>query len=110
MNNHDDEQMHKPNTPPKRNLFSILPKMISLIPTEGECSLKRDLQKQLEKAAFTAPENIYNIWVNVQNIITYRFKNYTDQSSLPEWCSQLLDIWTDRENQSNSHRPCIQSI
>ena len=55
---------------PKRNLFTILPKMISLIPIESEYIFKNDLDKQLEKAAFTAPENIYNIWLNVQNIIT----------------------------------------
>jgi hypothetical protein len=82
---------------PKRNLFTILPKMISLIPIESEYSFKSDLDKQLEKAAFTAPENIYNIWLNVQNIITERFKYSKDYHSLPEWSIQLLDIWTNKQ-------------
>ena len=97
MNNQDDEKMDKPHTPPKRNLFVILPKMISLIPAESEYNFKQDLEKQIEKAAFTAPENIYNIWVNVQDIITRRFQNYKDESKLDEWSIQLLDIWTNKQ-------------
>lgn len=85
---------------PKRNLFIILPKMISLIPIESEYILKNNLDKQLEKAAFTAPENIYNIWLNVQNIITERFKYSKDYHSLPEWSIELLDIWTNKQKSS----------
>ena len=103
MNNDNDRNDNlnneKNKTQPKRSLYIILPKMISLIPKERENSFKEDLEKQLEKAAFTAPENIYNIWVNIQNIITNRFQNHKDVSKLDEWSIQLLDIWTDKENQ-----------
>jgi hypothetical protein len=96
--NHNNKNVEKIKTPPKRSLFIILPKMISLIPKESENSFKDALEKQLEKAAFTAPENIYNIWVNVQDIITNRFQNHKDVSKLDEWSIQLLDIWTNKEN------------
>ena len=97
MNNDNNETISKTPSPPKRNVFVILPKMISLIPEETDYNFKYELDKQLENASFTAPENIYNIWVNVQSIITRRFKKYEDESMLPEWSIQLLEIWTNRQ-------------
>jgi len=102
MNNHDDKKIVKPHTSQKRNLFNILPKMINLIPVEQEYAFKSELEKQLENAAFTAPENVYYIWINVQSIITNRFQNYEDQSKLPLWCKELLDIWTDKKYQATN--------
>jgi|688.fasta_scaffold1548849_2 hypothetical protein len=102
MNNEKEETIPNSYSPPKRNLFIILPKMISLIPEETEYNFKDELEKQLENAAFTAPENIYNIWVNVQSIITRRFKKYEDKSKLQEWSIQLLDIWTNKQGQQNN--------
>ena len=101
MNNHDDEKNDKPHTSPKRNLFIILPKMINLVPVEQEYIFKSELEKILEKAAFTAPENIYYIWINVQSIITNRFQYYEDQTKLPLWCKELLDIWTDKKKSND---------
>jgi len=87
-------QEHKP---PKRNLLMILHNMIRVIPDKGEENLKSDLEYELNRASFTPPENMYSIWLNVQNIITERFKTHHDTTNLPEWCSLLVDIWTDRK-------------
>ena len=103
MSVYNNEMIHDSHQPPKRNLFIILPKMINLIP-DNQDNFKSELKYQLEKAAFTAPENIFNIWINVQNIITKQFINYEDQTKLPIWSKDLLDIWTDKKNQqTNSH-------
>jgi hypothetical protein len=99
MTTDNKETIHHIYSQPKRNLFTLLPKMINLIPVEQDNDFKLELEKQLENAAFTAPENIYYIWVNVQSIITNRFKNYEDHSTLPSWSKLLLDIWTDKKNQ-----------
>jgi hypothetical protein len=97
MNNDNIETISNTPSPPKRNLFVILPKMISLIPEETDYNFKYELDKQLQSACFTAPENIFNIWVNVQNIITRRFKSYENENMIPEWSSQLLEIWTNKK-------------
>ena len=78
---------------PKRNLFKVLSNMISVIPTNGEDEFKYQLESQMEKWLFTAPENIHSIWCNVQYIINERFRA---KSILPEWSKSLLDIWMDK--------------
>jgi hypothetical protein len=82
---------------PRRNIISVISQMVLVIPDKGEENFKSDLEKQIEKASYTAPENTYTIWENVQSIITYRFKDYTDKTNLPEWCVLLIDIWTDHK-------------
>jgi hypothetical protein len=82
---------------PRRNIISVLSQMVMVIPNEGEENFKDDLEKQIEKASYTAPENIYTIWENVQDIVTNRFKEYIDKSKLPDWSLLLIDIWTDRK-------------
>ena len=82
---------------PKRNLLALLTNIISLIPNEGEEYFKSELEYALNRAAFTPPENMYSIWMNVQNVINNRFKHHKDTTNLPEWCSLLVDIWTDRK-------------
>lgn len=72
--------------------------MIQVIPNKSEENFRRDLEKQLEKASYTAPENMYSIWVNVQDIITERFKTCSDTSTLPDWAVLLVDIWTNRKS------------
>jgi hypothetical protein len=84
--------------PFKRNLLIILSNMIQVIPNKSEENFRRDLEKQLEKASYTAPENMYSIWVNVQDIITERFKTCSDTSTLPDWAVLLVDIWTNRKS------------
>ena len=79
---------------PKRNLSTVLSHMIRVIPTNGEeDDFKNQLESQLEKLLFTAPENIHNIWCNVQYIINERFKA---TSIIPEWSNSLLDTWMDK--------------
>jgi hypothetical protein len=82
---------------PRRNIISVLTQMVLVIPDEGDENFKSELEKQIEKASYTAPENTYTIWENVQGIITHRFKDYIDKTNLPEWCVLLIDIWTDRK-------------
>ena len=97
MNNDNPNSPVSQEPKPKRNLLVILPNMISLIPNEGEENLKSDLEYVLNRAAFTPPENMYSIWMNAQDVINKRFKYHKDTSDLPEWCSLLVDIWTDRK-------------
>jgi len=79
-----------------RNILIVLDNMIRVIPDEeGEENFKSDLERQLTKASYVAPENVYTVWQNVQNIITNRFNAHNDKSTLPQWCVLLLDIWTD---------------
>jgi hypothetical protein len=81
-----------------RNILTVLNNMIHVIPDEkGEENFKSDLERQLTKASYVAPENVYTIWRNVQNIITDRFNTHSDKSTLPQWCVLLLDIWTDNK-------------
>lgn len=80
-----------------RNILIVLDNMIRVIPDECEENFKRDLERQLTKASYTAPENVYTIWQNVQYIITDRFNAHSDKSTLPQWCVLLLDIWTDNK-------------
>jgi hypothetical protein len=84
--------------PVERNIFTILDRMIQVIPNEGEEHFKCDLEHQMEKAAYTPPENIYAIWRNVQYIITERFKTHYDKSTLPQWSVSFIAIWTDTKN------------
>jgi hypothetical protein len=97
MQNSSSSEIQSTNKKPRRNIISVLNQIVLVIPNEGEENFKNDLDKQLEKASYTAPENIYTIWENVQDIITHRFKDYTDKSKLPEWSLLLIDIWTDRK-------------
>ena len=81
-----------------RNILTVLDNMIRVIPDEcEEENFKRDLERQLTKASYIAPENVYTVWQNVQNIITNRFNAHNDKSTLPQWCILLLDIWTDNK-------------
>jgi hypothetical protein len=84
----------------ERNIFTVLENMIRVIPLNEDDNFKYDLNHQLEKAAYTPPENMYAIWKNVQSIITARFKGHSDTSSLPQWCILLLDIWTNKKKDS----------
>lgn len=80
-----------------RNISTVLDNMIRVIPDEeGEENFKSDLEQQLTKAAYIAPENVHFVWRNVQSIITDRF-NAHNKSTLPKWCILLLDIWTDNK-------------
>ena len=97
MNTYNQESITT-KKPFKRNLLSILSNMIQVIPNKLEENFRRDLEKQLEKASYTAPENMYSIWVNVQDIITERFKTCSDTSALPDWAVLLVDIWTNRKS------------
>jgi len=97
MNNDNLNSSVSPAPKPKRNLLAILTSMISIIPNEGEDNFKSDLEYALNQAAFTPPENMYSIWMNAQNVINNRFKQHKDTTNLPEWCSLLVDIWTDRK-------------
>lgn len=81
---------------PRRNILLILPEMIKLIPKE-ESNLKSELENQLVRASFTAPENIFNIWLNVQDIISSHFNKYDNQHILPEWSNKLINIWTNKK-------------
>jgi hypothetical protein len=81
-----------------RNILIVLDNMIRVIPDEkGEENFKSDLERQLTKAAYIAPENVHTVWRNVQNIITDRFNAHSDKSTLPQWCVSLLDIWTNNK-------------
>lgn len=97
MNTYNQESITT-KKPFKRNLLTILSNMILVIPNKSEENFRRDLEKQLEKASYTAPENMYSIWVNVQDIITERFKTCSDTSTLPDWAVLLVDIWTNRKS------------
>ena len=81
-----------------RNILIVLDNMIRVIPYVcEEENFKRDLERQLNKASYVAPENVYTVWRNVQYIITDRFNAHNDKSTLPKWCELLLDIWTDNK-------------
>ena len=101
MSNNQDAPVTKevpvPTKKPARNILIVLHSMIRVIPDECEENFKRDLERQLTKASYIAPENVYTVWRNVQNIITNRFNAYNDKSTLPKWCELLLDIWTDNK-------------
>jgi hypothetical protein len=79
-----------------RNLIQILDKIIKILPERGEEKMRSDLEGELKSASYTAPENMHIKWNNVQKIITEKFKNHTDISSLPEWGVMLIEIWTDK--------------
>jgi len=81
----------------RRNILIVLDNMIRVIPDECEENFKSDLERQLSKASYVAPENVYTVWQSVQNIITDRFNAHSDKSTLPQWCVLLLDIWTDNK-------------
>jgi hypothetical protein len=97
MQNMSSSEIQSTIKKPRRNIISVISQMVLVIPDIGEENFKSDLDKQMEKASYTAPENTYTIWENVQDIITHRFKDYTDKTNLPEWCVLLVDIWTDRK-------------
>jgi hypothetical protein len=83
----------------QRNLLHVLSRMIQTIPSDaavGETRLINDLKRQLDIASYTPPENMYVIWQSVQNIISERFKSYSDISTLPQWGVTLIQIWTDK--------------
>jgi hypothetical protein len=82
-----------------RNLIEVLVKMIKVLPEDGEEQMKKELEEELERVAFTAPENIYMKWKNVQRIITERFKNHVEITTLPEWGVQLIEIWTNKKKE-----------
>ena len=82
--------------PIERNILTILERMIQAIPDEGEEHFKCDLEHQLEKAAYIAPENICAVWQNVQYIISDKFKGHRDTSTLPQWSVLLIAIWTNK--------------
>ena len=85
----------------RRNILIVLDNMIRVIPyVREEENFKSDLERQLTKASYVAPENVYTVWRNVQNIITNRFNAHNDKSTLPKWCELLLDIWTDNKTVS----------
>ena len=102
MSNNQDAPVTKevpvPTKKPARNILIVLHSMIRVIP-DDECEeiFKRDLERQLTKGSYVAPENVYTVWRNVQNIITDRFNAHSDKSTLPKWCELLLDIWTDNK-------------
>ena len=79
-----------------RNLIEVIVKMIKVLPEEGEEQMKKELEEELERVAFTAPENIYMKWKNVQRIVTERFKKHVDITTLPEWGVKMIEIWTDK--------------
>lgn len=87
------EEKLSPTKKPARNILTLLDNMIRVIPDESEENFKSDLERQLNKASYIAPENVYTIWQNVQIIITDRFNAHSDKSTLPKWCVLLLDIW-----------------
>ncbi len=97
MQNSSSSEIQSTTKKSRRNIISVLNQMVLAIPNEGEENFKNELEKQMEKSSYTAPENIYTIWENVQDIITHRFKDYIDKSNLPEWSLLLIDIWTDRK-------------
>ena len=101
MSNNQDAPVTKevpvPTKKPARNILIVLHSMICVIPDECEENFKRDLERQLTKGSYVAPENVYTVWRNVQNIITNRFNAHNDKSTLPKWCELLLDIWTDNK-------------
>jgi hypothetical protein len=91
-----------------RNILMVLDNMIRVIPDEkGEENFKSDLERQLTKASYIAPENVYTVWQNVQNIITNRFNAHSDKSTLPQWCGLLLDIWVGG---GDKHPPTTPSV
>ena len=94
-NNQNRSITEEPTKKPARNILMVLDNMIRVIPDEGEENFKSDLERQLTKASYVAPENVFTVWRNVQNIITDRFNAHNDKSTLPQWCGLLLDIWTD---------------
>ena len=90
-----------------RNILIVLDKMIRVIPyVREEENFKSDLERQLNKAPYVAPENVHTIWRNVQNIITDRFNAHNDKSTLPQWCVLLLDIWVG----GDKHPPTTPSV
>ena len=90
-----------------RNILTVLDNMIRVIPDEcEEENFKRDLERQLNKASYVAPENVYTVWRNVQYIITDRFNAHNDKSTLPQWCVLLLDIWVG----GDKHPPTTPSV
>ena len=101
MSNNQDgpvtEEVPVPTKKPARNILIVLDNMIRVIPDECEENFKSDLERQLTKASYVAPENVFTVWRNVQNIITDRFNAHNDKSTLPKWCELLLDIWTDNK-------------
>ena len=90
----------------QRNILVILDNMIRVIPNECEENFKSDLERQLTKASYIAPENVYTIWQNVQYIITNQFNAHSDKSTLPQWCVLLLDIWVG----GDKHPPTTPSV
>ena len=90
----------------RRNILIVLDNMIRVIPDECEENFKSDLERQLTKASYVAPENVYTVWQNVQNIITDRFNAHNDKSTLPQWCVLLLDIWVG----GDKHPPTTPSV
>ena len=82
-----------------RNLIEVLVKMIKVLPEDGEEQMKKDLEDEMERVAFTAPENIYMKWKNVQRIVTERFKKHVEITTLPEWGVQLIEIWTNKKKE-----------
>jgi hypothetical protein len=82
-----------------RNLIDVIVKMIKVLPEDGEEEMKKDLEDEMERVVFTAPENIYMKWKNVQRIVTERFKKHVDITTLPEWGVQLIEIWTNKKKE-----------
>jgi hypothetical protein len=81
----------------QRNIMHVLSRMIQIAPDEVcEMNFRNDLERQLEIARYTPPENMYIIWQSVQNIISDRFESHGDSSTLPQWGLDLLQIWTDK--------------
>ena len=99
MNNNQNRPLteEQPTKKYTRNILVLLENMIRVIPDEGEENFKSDLERQLTKASYVAPENVYSVWQNVQNIITEKFKEHNDKSTLPQWSVSLVDIWTDNK-------------
>ena len=105
-NNQNRSITEEPTKKPARNILMVLDNMIRVIPDEGEENFKSDLERQLTKASYVAPENVFTVWRNVQNIITDRFNTHNDKSSLPKWCKLLIDIWVG----GDKHPPTTPSV
>jgi len=105
-NNQNRSITEEPTKKPARNILMVLDNMIRVIPDEGEENFKSDLERQLTKASYVAPENVFTVWRNVQNIITDRFNAHNDKSTLPKWCELLIDIWVG----GDKHPPTTPSV
>ena len=78
-----------------RCLIYVLSEINNHIP-DDEIIFKDDILQILKTVSFTAPESMTDRWFTAQEIISKKFKKYSQLKDIPEWGQKVINIWTNK--------------